>query len=65
MIDKTSGEQHPYYKTAKFVVEYCIAQKDRHGIELPILAICQGFELIGIVACQDSKDLLKNVSVIN
>jgi hypothetical protein len=38
--------------------------KDTTGVELPILAICQGFELIGIVACDDSKDLLKHVAVI-
>lgn len=64
LIDKETGEQHPYYKTAKLIVEYCVRLKDTSGVELPILAICQGFELIGIVACDDSKDLLKHVAVV-
>jgi gamma-glutamyl-gamma-aminobutyrate hydrolase PuuD len=35
------------------------------GIDFPILGVCQGFELLGIVATGDSKTLLKDVLCIN
>ena len=55
---------HPYYRTAKKVIEYAIKSKKERGIDFPILAVCQGFELLGIYANEDSKDALKDVECI-
>ena len=65
LVDKESGEQHPYYRTAKKIVDYCIKLKDTTGFEFPILGVCQGFELLGIVAAGNSKSLLKNNPIYN
>jgi hypothetical protein len=40
LVDKQTGEKHPYYKTSKLILEYCMRLKDTKGVELPILAIC-------------------------
>jgi hypothetical protein len=40
LVDKETGEQHPYYKTAKLIVEYTVRVKEVQGIDFPILAIC-------------------------
>ena len=34
---------HPYYQTAKRIVQYCKHKKDKDGEEFPILGTCQGF----------------------
>lgn len=61
LINRETGEQHAYYKTAKKIIEYSMRQKQEHGIDFPILAICQGFEILGIVASGDDKGFLKDV----
>lgn len=64
LVDRESGEVHAYYRTAKKVIEYAKKRKDERGIDFPILAICQGFELLGIYVNDDSKDVLKDVECV-
>lgn len=63
LINNETGEVHPYYSTAKKVIEYAIKSKKERGIDFPILAICQGFELLGIFASED-RNVLKEVECI-
>jgi hypothetical protein len=43
LINKTTGEWHPYYQTARVIFHYAKQQKDRHNLNFPIYGICQGY----------------------
>jgi gamma-glutamyl hydrolase len=43
LVDKKSGEPHPYYQTAKKIFDYSKTKFDRDNEEWPILGTCQGF----------------------
>lgn len=40
MVDRETGEQSQFYKTAKKVWNYMKRQKDEKGIDFPIFGIC-------------------------
>ena len=40
MINKETGKQHEYYKTAKKIVKYSKEMKDEKNETFPILGIC-------------------------
>ena len=65
MVDRETGEQSFFYKTAKRIWEYMKRQKDEKGIDFPIFGICQGFELIHYLANEDRKDTLSVVNINN
>lgn len=44
-----NGEPHPYYVTAKRIIEYSKYIKDSRGEDWPVLGICQGLEVVSIV----------------
>ena len=64
LINRETGDTHPYYRTAKKVVDFAIKSKDERGIDFPILAVCQGFQVLGMYVNKDSKDILKDVECI-
>lgn len=39
LIDE-DGKQHPYYETAKRVMEYSKMKKDKDGEDWPVLGVC-------------------------
>ena len=47
LIDE-EGTQHPYYRTARRVIEYSKARKDERGEDWPVLGICQGLEVMAV-----------------
>ena len=63
LIDRETGEQSTYYQTAKKIFNYAKNQKDEHGIEFPIMGICQGFEVIHYLVNEDARDTLSNVVI--
>ena len=40
LVNSQTGETHPYYRTAKKVLDYCCKQYDERGIEFPVLGVC-------------------------
>lgn len=40
LVDKETGEQHPYYRTSKKIIDYSRKQKDQHNIDFPLLCVC-------------------------
>ena len=40
LVDRETGEQSVYYRTAKKIFNYAKDQKDSKGVEYPILGIC-------------------------
>lgn len=60
LIDK-DGVQHPYYVTAKRIIEFSKHVKDTENIDFPILGICQGMELISVVQNNDDIGTLDNI----
>ena len=61
MVDRTTGEQSFFYKTAKRIWNYMKREKDERGVDFPIFGICQGFEIIHYLANEDAKDTLSDV----
>ena len=57
LIDKKTGKQHAYYKTAKTIYEYAKSVKDSRNEDFPILGICQGQQLLSMILSGD-KDIL-------
>jgi gamma-glutamyl-gamma-aminobutyrate hydrolase PuuD len=49
LIDADSGTPHPYYVTAKKIVMYSKYLKDVKNEDFPIMGICQGIEVIGVI----------------
>ena len=62
LIDK-DGKQHPYYVTAKRIVEFSKMMKDKYNVEFPILGICQGLEVISVIQGQDDIGTLDDIPV--
>lgn len=54
---------HPYFKTAKRVIEYSKEKKDKYGEEWPILGICQGLEVISIYQAGDDISVLDEIVI--
>ena len=54
---------HPYYQTAKRIVQYCKYKKDREGEEFPILGTCQGFQVLALIASQDNFKIMEKIFV--
>ena len=42
--------EHPYYKTAKRIFRYSLETKKVDGFGLPLLGICQGFQILHFLA---------------
>lgn len=63
LIDPASGELHPYYVTAKRVIEYSKMKKDKHGEVWPVLGICQGLEVVSVYQANDSIDALDTIVI--
>jgi hypothetical protein len=40
LVDRVTGEQHQYYKTAKKIFEYAKRAKDESNEHFPLLGIC-------------------------
>ena len=53
LINQETGEQSFFYKSSKRIWDYMKRQKDEKGIDFPIFAICQGFELVHQLANED------------
>jgi len=58
-----NGEPHPYYVTAKRVIEYSKAIKDKKGEDWPVLGICQGLEVVSVVQANDDINALDRVVI--
>jgi len=58
-----NGEHHPYYTTAKRVIEYSKVIKDQEGEDWPVLGICQGLEVVSVVQANDDIDALDRVVI--
>ena len=58
-----NGDQTPYYQTAKTIYNYCLRKKDEKGEEWPIIGICQGYEVIGIINNEDKLSILDKVKI--
>jgi hypothetical protein len=54
---------HPYYVTAKRIVQYSMRKKDEFGVEFPVIGICQGFETLSLIGSQDVPDLLDYIDI--
>ena len=65
LINPTTGEQHPYYQTAKKIFEYSKTQKTTYNKSFPLTGICQGFELLSFLASGDKQDLLSSIPYVN
>ena len=60
-MDRVTGEQHQYYKTAKRIFEYAKRVKDESKEHFPLMGICQGFELLAFLANGDDKNTLSDI----
>ena len=63
MINNSTGEQHPYYKTAKQIIQYSKKLKDQTNEEWPVIGMCQGFELISMVFAGDEPKVLDTIDI--
>lgn len=54
---------HPYYQTAKRVIEYSKMKKDRDGEEWPILGVCQGLEVVSVYQANDDIRALDKIVI--
>ena len=61
MINETTGEQHPYYKTAKQVMQYSKYMKDVKNQTWPVLGICQGLEVVSLIQSGDDMSVLDEI----
>ena len=59
LVNKTSGEPHPYFLTAKRIFEYSKTKMEKDNEEWPILGTCQGFQILSILASNDDFDILE------
>mmetsp|Transcript_5780 Transcript_5780/g.9905 ORF Transcript_5780/g.9905 Transcript_5780/m.9905 type:complete len:257 (-) Transcript_5780:438-1208(-) len=57
------GNFHPYYLTAKKIMMYSKYVKDVRQEEWPVLGICQGIEVIGVIFGDDDIHTLDNISI--
>lgn len=53
MFDAKTGEPTKYYKTCRRIFNYSKRMKDEYAIEWPIFGICQGFEVLNLLANED------------
>lgn len=58
-----NGEPHPYYVTAKRIIEYSKYVKDQKGEDWPVLGICQGLEVVSVVQANDDINALDRVVI--
>ena len=58
-----NGQPHPYYVTAKRVIEYSKRIKDQTGEDWPVLGICQGLEVVSVVQALDDINALDRVVI--
>jgi gamma-glutamyl hydrolase len=65
LLNTTSGEQHQYYKTARKIYEYSKRQKDQKNDNFLIFGVCQGYELLAYLACNDYNETLSSIVVVN
>ena len=61
LIDEHTNEQHQYYKTAKKIFDHSKKLKDEKNEDFPILGICQGFELLGMLAAGDDRSVMSDI----
>ena len=57
------GTLTPYMKAARIIYNYCQKKKDEDKEDWPILGICQGYEVIGILNNDDKLSILDNVKI--
>lgn len=60
LIDK-DGNLHPYYVTAKRIIEFSKSVKDDQNEDFPVFGVCQGLELLSMIQNNDTRDTLSNV----
>jgi gamma-glutamyl-gamma-aminobutyrate hydrolase PuuD len=61
LIDPDTQEQHTYYKTAKRVYQYSKYMTDVKNQTWPVLGICQGLEVISLIASGDDTTVLDEI----
>ena len=54
---------HSYYHTAKRIYQYCMDKKDKFGEDFPILATCQGFQIVALFASGDDFSIMEDIVV--
>jgi gamma-glutamyl-gamma-aminobutyrate hydrolase PuuD len=57
------GEQHPYYVTAKKIMDNSKYMKDEKNEDWPVLGICQGHEVVSIILGEDKIETLSEVVI--
>lgn len=63
LFDDDTNEPHTYYKTARKIFDYAKKENDA-ARPFPIFAICQGFEIIHLLANKDNfTDTMANVDI--
>ena len=63
LFDYQTKRWHPYYLTAKRILQYCFKMKDEKGEDFPILGICQGIQLVAMVLAGDDPDAITDFPI--
>lgn len=61
LVDKETKEVHPYVKTASKIVAYSKYVKDEKKETFPVLGICQGLEVIGVILNKGEIEVLDRI----
>ena len=63
LINPETNDPHPYYLTAKKIVMYSKYMKDVRNEDFPILGICQGIEVLGVLYGDDDIGVLDDIVI--
>ncbi|CDW89591.1 gamma-glutamyl hydrolase 1 [Stylonychia lemnae] len=65
LINRKTKEQSQYYKTAKFIFNYCLERKDKYNEHFPIFGNCQGFQVLTLIVANDNIDILEKFPALS
>jgi len=63
LVDKKTRKEHPYFTTAKRIVNYSKWMKDVKNQDWPVMGICQGLQTISIMHSYDDIDVLNDINI--